>query len=306
MAAWLFVWLSTPVVAQKVAETADSADVLVLDHDFGVVGELVRLFLSDKQVYRAELSTQDVTLELRPRLNGTQIPRVYPISDAKSSSGSSVVEIYPDQDGEYEIRPISMQGSKISTRLRLYRDVGGSRRRLGAASDPGWELGVELAGTWHSGFVQTSVAPAIGSEPSGGADIEGCLTARSRSRVPRFGMCILGVSHQSQRGTPSLLWVYTEPRLGVPRRDRHGYSSWEMGALFRFGVGINSGVLSPRIYAPGVFLSRHIRRNPQGAGWTLQLSYSRAFYKGFSRATATGSPVTPKSHRLSFGVGWYR
>jgi len=83
LAAWLFVWLSTPVVAQKVAETADSADVLVLDHDFGVVGELVRLFLSDKQVYRAELSTQDVTLELRPRLNGTQIPRVYPISDAK-------------------------------------------------------------------------------------------------------------------------------------------------------------------------------------------------------------------------------
>jgi len=119
-------------------------------------------------------------------------------------------------------------------------------------------------------------------------------------------MCILGVSHQSQRGTSSLLWVYTEPRLGVPRHDRHGYSSWEMGALFRFGVGINSGVLSPRIYAPGVFLSRHIRRNPQGAGWTLQLSYSRAFYKGFSRATATGSPVTPKSHRLSFGVGWYR
>jgi len=69
MAAWLFMWLAMPVVAQTVPETGDSADVLVLDHDFGVVGELVRLFLSDKQVYRAELSSVDVTLELRRKLS---------------------------------------------------------------------------------------------------------------------------------------------------------------------------------------------------------------------------------------------
>ena len=65
-AVWLLALLATPGVAQTAA-TPDSADVLVIDHDFAALGELVRLFLQDKQVYRAELSTIDVTLQLRPR-----------------------------------------------------------------------------------------------------------------------------------------------------------------------------------------------------------------------------------------------
>jgi hypothetical protein len=306
-AAWLVLCLCSPLRAQTAQPIRDSTDVLVLDHDFATGGEIVRVFLNDMQVYRAELSSQDVSLEIRARFSGMKGLRVYPILDPRSPSGSSVVEIYPDQDGEYEIRPFSIQGSRISTRLRLYRDLSESRRRMAAASKPGWEVGVELGGGWHSGFVQTSVVPAIGSEPNGGTDVEACLSARSAPKTPRFGMCVLGVSHQSQSGAPSMLWVYTEPRLGVLRPDRNSYSSWEMGALFRFGVDINSASPTPRIFAPGIFLSRHIRRNPEGSSWSLQMSYSRAFFKGFKKPLfGSGDPFTPKSHRISFGIGWYR
>jgi hypothetical protein len=306
-AALLVVCLGAPLRAQGRPESADSADVLVLDHDFTAADAIVRIFLTDGEVYRAELSSEDVTLQLRSRHSGMSLPRIYPISDSRSSSGSSVVEIYPDQDGEYEIRPISIQGSRISTRLRIYRDIRESRRRMAAASKSGWELGVEMGGGWHSGFAQTSLAPALGSEPNGGTDVEGCLSARSAPKIPRFGMCVLGVSHQSQNGASNMLWVYTEPRLGVLRPDRNGYSSWEMGALFRFGVDILSASPTPRMLAPGVFLSRHIRKTRRGASWSLQLSYSRAFFKGFKKPPfSTGDAFTPKSHRISFGVGWYK
>ncbi|HWN19374.1 MAG TPA: hypothetical protein VNO19_10710 [Gemmatimonadales bacterium] len=306
-AALLLVCLSMALHAQARPESADSADVLVLDHDFSAGDELVRIFLADGQVYRAELSSTDATLQLSPRYSGRRIPRIYPISDPRSPSGSSVVEIYPDEDGEYEIRTISMQGSRLSTRLRIYRDIAGSRRRVAAAEKPGWDLGVEVGGGWHSGFVQTSVVPAIGSEPNGGTDLEACLSARSAPKTPRFGMCVLGVSNQAQSGAPSMLWVYTEPRLGVLRPDRNGYSSWEAGALFRFGVDIKSATPTARMFAPGVFLSRHIRNSRQGTSWSLQMSYSWAFFKGFKKpAFSTGDAFTPKSHRISFGVGWYR
>lgn len=306
--AWLVVSLNTTLNAQSHESSADSADVLVLDHDFSTGGEMVRVFLYDLQVYRAELSTPDVTLQIRSRSNSGMKPlRVYPISDMQSPSGSSAAEIYPDQDGEYDIRPIAIQGSRISTRLRLYRDVSESRRRISRSSRPGWELGVELGGGWHSGFVQSNIAPAVGSEPSAGTDIEGCLSARSAPKSQRFSMCVLGVSHQSQHRAPSVVWVYTEPRLGVQLgRDQHGYSSWEAGPVFRFGVGIAASSSTARTFAPGVFLARHIRPSKKTAGWTLQLSYHLALFDGFKNPAGTGDPITPKSHRVSFGVGWYK
>jgi hypothetical protein len=306
MAAWLVLCLSTPLLGQTAQPSTDSTDVLVLDHDFATGGEIVRVFLGDMQVYRAELSSQDVTLQIRARFSGMKALRTYPILDSQSPSGSSIVEIYPDQDGEYEIRPVSIQGSRISTRLRLYRDVSESRRRVASAGKRGWEAGVELAGAFHSGFSQSSVTPAIGSEPSGGTDVEACLSARSTSKTPRFGMCVLGVSNQSQRGAPGIVWVYTEPRLGVLRTDATGFSSWEMGALLRFGVGISSRSSSPTLFGPGVFLARNIRSSLQGTGWSFQLSYTRAFFKSFKKPLGGGDAFVPSSNRISFGVGWYK
>lgn len=298
--------VASSVAAQAVPEPADSSDVLVLDHDFAVLGEVVRLFLIDKQVYRAELSTLDVTLELRPRISGMRVPRVYPITDSKSPSGSSILEIYPDQDGVYEIRPVSIQGARISTRLRLYRDVSESRRRLATVNRPGWELGIEVAGGWHSGFVQSSAEPLAGSDPAGGTDLEGCFSARNAPGVPRLNLCVLGLSYQSQNGARNILWVYTEPRVRILGRARPGLSNWELGALFRFGVGIISAALeTPTTFSPGVYVARHIRRNSAGSGWSLQASYSRAFYRGFDKPAGVPGGATPGSHKLSFGVGWY-
>lgn len=305
-AAWLLVCLTTPAVAQTASETADSVDVLVLDHDFGSMGEMVRLFLNDKQVYRAELSSHDVTLEFRPRITGMRVPRVYPITDSRSPSGSSIVEVYPDQDGEYEIRPVSVQGSRISTRLRLYRDLSGSRRRLAVHSRPGWELGIEVAGGWHSGFMQSSAAPPVGSSPNAGSDLEACFSARNAPGIPRLNMCVLGLSHQSQHGGRNILWIYTEPRVRIFGRARPGLSNWELGALLRFGLGmISASSDTPTIFGPGIYVARHIRRNSAGSGWSLQASYSRAVFRGFSRPSGLGE-VTPGSHRMSFGVGWYQ
>lgn len=300
-AALLFACPSVALHGQARPE-ADSADVLVLDHDFTVNDELVRIFLTDGQVYRAELSSVDAMLQLRPRFSGRRIPRIYPISDSRSPSGSSVVEIYPDEDGEYEVRTVSMQGSRLSTRLRIYRDITESRRRVATRNNPGWELGIELAGGWHSGFAQSSAAALPGDDPSAGTDIEGCFTARGAPGLRRLSMCVLGVSYQSQHGARNILWVHTEPRVRIL-----GQSPWELGALLRFGVGIISASNdTPVTLAPGVYLARHLGSNSRGSSWSLQASYSRAFFRGFERPFGAGSEVTPKSHRVMFGVGWYQ
>ena len=66
-----------------------------------------------------------------------------------------IVEVYPKVDGEYELRPIGTSPGGISTRLRLYRDIKESRRRQRVIDQPGWEIGLEVAGGYHSGFART-------------------------------------------------------------------------------------------------------------------------------------------------------
>jgi len=306
-AVWLLALFATPGFGQA-ATTTDSADVLLVDHDFGALGEQVRVFLQAKQVYRAEVSSEDVTLVIRATTRGVPQARVYPISNELSPSGGSVFEIYPDRDGEYEILGVTLQGSRLSTRLRMYRDVGESQRRMTRVDQPGWELGIEVAGGWHSAFAQSSATAASVSQADVGSDLEACLTARNAPGAPRINLCVLGVSHQSQHAAPNILWVYTEPRVRLIGRARPGLSNWELGPLFRFGVGISGGVKTPVILGPGFYAARHIRRDADGSGWSLQLSYIRALYRGFgsSSSSGTSSGWRPQSNKLSFGVGWYQ
>jgi hypothetical protein len=305
-ALWLLAWFATPGFGQTAA-IPDTADVLVVDHDFGAPGERVPLFLQARQVYRAELSSEDATLVIRAKTRGIPQARVYPVSNALSPSGGSVFEIYPDRDGEYEILPVGLQGSRLSTRLRIYRDVRESRRRVATANKPGWELGIEVAGGWHSAFVQSSAASPPASGTDLGSDLEACLTARNAPGAPRLNLCVLGVSHQSQHAASNILWVYTEPRLRLFGRARPGLSNWELGPLFRFGVGMISGVSeTPIVLGPGFYVARHIRKDPDGSGWSLQVSYFHAFYRGFDTPTGASSGSGPQSNRLSFGVGWYQ
>jgi hypothetical protein len=285
------------------------ADVLVLDHDFSAgVTEVVRVFLESRQVYRAELSTPDVSLRVRTLGGRGKQPRVYALLNTDTPSGASIVEVYPDGDGDYEIRPIAASGSGVSTRLRLYRDVRASHRRESVLDHPGWEIGMEVAGGWHSGFAQQNgPLPTGTSDPHGGSDIEACFSARNAPDIPRLNMCVLGVGYQSQTGAPGILWVYTEPRIRVVGRARRGRSNWEAGALLRLGGGsIERAASVPFLLAPGLYVARHIRKNQGGAGWSFQASWSHATYKGFPTAFNNASPTHPHSDRLAFGLGWYQ
>jgi hypothetical protein len=306
--------LASPLGAQDVPGAssrpeADTADVLVLDHDFATGGgEFVRVFLESRQVYRAELSTADVTLQIRAIGGKIRAPRVYAMLGSESSSGVSEVELYPDVDGQYEVRPVTGAGSGVGTRLRLFRDVRESHRRIAVLDKPGWEIGMELASGWHSGFAQSNgPLPTTAGDTHAGSDVEVCFSARSAPGVPRLSMCVLGLGYQSQTGDRSIAWIFTEPRVRILGKARRGKSNWEVGALFRFGVGsINRSSTVPVILAPGVYVARHIRTNTHGAGWSVQASYSHATYKGFSTPLGNTDAVPPHSDRLMLGLGWYQ
>jgi hypothetical protein len=306
--AFAALFLTSALSAQSESDTAarDSMDVLVLDHDFTGPNQFTRVFLQNGQVYRAELSSPDVTLQLRALVRTAQIPRIYPFLPHDTPSGTSIVEVYPALDAEYEVRSVGRSGSGAVTRMRLYRDVKASRRRQLVRNSRGWEVGVELAGGWHSGFLQSSGSPTLSIEPSSGIDVEACFTARN-SPTSRLSMCVVGLGHQSQHGAKTILWIYTEPRLRLLGRARPGRSNWELGALLRFGMGmISASPDTPTVLGPGVYIARQIRTSPGGAGWSLQASYTRASFRGFSRPVGTSEATVPGSNRLTFGVGWYR
>jgi hypothetical protein len=306
---WIVVCLTSPLAAQSEGPTAgsasDTADALVLDHDFiAGVGEFVRVFLQANQVYRAELSTPDVTLGIRSPLRRVQLPRVYPLVDSYTPSGSSVVEIYPEADGEYELRPIDARGGGVATRLRLYHDVRASRRRVAIIDKPGWEIGIEIAAGWHSGFDQSNTGTTTEQTGDAGSDVDACFAARNAPGFDRLSLCALGIGWGSQHGARSTLWIYTEPRFRILGKYEQGQSNWEMGALFRLAAGsIERTPAVPVMLAPGIYVARHIRTEPDGSGWSLHASYSYATIRNTVKSADGRSPTTS---RLLLGVGWYQ
>jgi hypothetical protein len=303
----LLVCASTAWAQTSSARSAsDTAYVLVIDHDFSAADERIQVFLQDGQVYRAELNSTNVSLEIRGVERTIQAPHIYPFLSSETPSGTTLLEIYPEKDAFYEIRSRELGGDQLPTRLRLYRDVAASSRRQYVRANRAWDVGLELTGGWHSGFVQSGSALSVGDEAFGGTDLEGCFTARGASRSSRLRMCVFGVGYQSQHGDRSILWIYTEPRFRVLGSGGAAHSGWEIGPLFRFGVGmISASPATPVMVAPGAYIARQIRGVSHQSGWSLQASYARPFYKGFPRAVGS-EPATPKGHRLSFGVGWYR
>jgi hypothetical protein len=105
-------------------------------------------------------------------------------------------------------------------------------------------------------------------------------------------------------GSRSILWFYAEPRLGLIHKPT---SSWDVGPLFRVGVGsIERVSSSPWIFAPGVFVARQIRTNDHGSGWSIQASYSHALYGGFPGALDGADRGQPQSDHVMLGLGWYQ
>jgi hypothetical protein len=315
LAAGSLVALTGPLLAQRDSATASgrgidtTADVLVLDHDFSTgTDEFVRVFFESRQVYRGELNSPDVTLQIRFVGGRVRPPRVYSLVGPGASSGSSIAEIYPDVDGMYEIRPVTGAGSGVGSRLRLYRDVSASHRRTAILNRPGWEIGLELATGWHSGFAQSNgTLPASAADPHGGSDVEACFSARSAPGISSLSMCVFGIGYQSQVGAKSILWFFTEPRLRLLGKAPRGRSGWELGALFRVGLGsIQRSPTVPWIFAPGAYVARQIHPGGRGTGWSIRCSYHHAIYDGFPRLVGNTGADRPQSDRLSLGLGWYQ
>jgi hypothetical protein len=191
--------------------------------------------------------------------------------------------------------------------MRLYRDVKASQRRQLVRNSRGWEIGMEVAGGWHSGFVQSSDPLSFGGDQASGTDAEACFTAHGGPGFSRLGLCVVGLGYQSQHDARGILWIYTEPRLRLLGRVRPGESSWELGALFRFGLGmISRSPDTPTILGPGVYVARNLRHAPGASRWMLQASYSHATFRGFSRPIGSSEKRNPASDRLTLGIGWYR
>lgn len=289
----------------QAAPADTSADVLVLDYDFtsGGGGEYARVFLEARQVYRAELNSSDASLVIRAVGGRIRAPRVYPVLGPDSPSEASVVELYPDHDAVYEIRPVADGSGGIATRLRVYRDVRASHRRMAVLSKPAWGIGFEVAGGWFGGFSDESgVLPATPNHT--GSMVETCFSARP----PRGGsLCVFGLGYQSQAGSSDVLWFFTEPRARLIGVAAPGQSGWEAGALLRAGFGsIERVSRNPFVVAPGVYVARQIRSGDHGGGWTFQGSYSHGFYSGFGAPGSLSSGAQPHSDGFTIRLGWYQ
>jgi hypothetical protein len=310
--ACLLVLLAGPLLAQDEAPASQAtpvdtmADVLVLDQHYSAgAGELARVFLESGQVYRGELSSPEVTLAIRAVGGRIRAPRVYPILGPESSSEASVVELYPDADGIYEIRAVGARGGAIATHLRLYRDIRESHRRVALVNKPGWEIGFEIAGGWHSGFAQSGALLVAGAPaPHAGTDVEACFTARRE--LGRTGFCVLGIGYQSQVGDRSILWFFTEPRLLLVGNPARKATKWEAGALFRFGLGsVERMAPTPLMFAPGAYVARQIHSGAHGPSWTIQGSYSHAWFTGFPEPFGRAG-TQPHGDRITLGLAWYQ
>ena len=276
LATGLAVGLAPPVrgAAQATAAPQDSTDVLVLDHDF-TPGEFVRVFLANGVVYRAELATADVDLTIRARRSGQPQVFVARESAERSPSGGAVYSVRPLADGEYEIRAESGGGGV--TNLKLYRDIHASRRRQAVISHPGWEIGIELTGGYHSGYSVEAQGGAVAG--ASGLDLEGCFAARTGPGVGRLlSGCAFGVGYHDRGSAGRVLWFFMEPRVRVIGGRPRGRSNTEAGFLVRAALGdvdrLNS---NPPLLAPGLFLTRNVRHDLRGDGWSATLAWHHGF-----------------------------
>jgi hypothetical protein len=278
------------VAQARPAEAApgDSADVLVLDHDF-TPGEFVRVFLAAGVVYRAELKTPDIALTVSPRRAGLPPVFVAREIDAPTASGGAVYSLRPTADGEYEIRA-QAEGGGV-TNLQLYRDIKASRRRQKILDTPGWEIGLEASAGYHSGY---SV------EDSGGAgvNVEGCFAARTGPGIGRIvSGCVFGIGYHDRGQVGHIVWFFIEPRFRLAGGRPRGHSNTEGGILFRGALGDVSGVsANPVLLAPGIYLARHLRRNLHGDGWSFTLADQLGFLLNTGSTHSTYNQV-------SFSIG---
>jgi hypothetical protein len=272
-------------------------DVLLVAVDLvGGSLEPIQVFLQQGQVYRIELTRNDVGINFRTPTDRIQPPFFSALEGASRPSGGSAFEVYPRADAMYEVRIVGGEYG-LPTTIKLYRDVSSSAARQKVIVSAGWDIGMEVAFGAHSAYPITR--PFFGTPaPVGeaGADLDLCFSVRaSPTSRGRFSGCAVGVGYQSRPDAESsVVWIFSEPRVRVVggRPDR---SSMEAGFLTRFGIGIVEKVnVNPISVAPGLYVAHQIRRDGAGGGWNLIASYSRVWISGTDGA---------QSNRFAIGIG---
>jgi hypothetical protein len=278
----------------------DSANVLVLEHDYTGPGEFARVFLESGQVYRAELSDADASLEIYPVKGGPPVFLAREESEGPDAGGHAVFSVYPRADAMYQIRLIS--GGPVVT-LRLFRDIRASRRRQKILREPGWEIGGEIALGMHGGYFLNTAGGGLKDSDRAGFHVEGCFSARQGPGILRvFSACAFGLAWDSRPGTRGVLWFYLEPRLRLIGGRPRGQSNSEAGVLLRTGFGfISKANRNPTLVAPGLYLARNIRLNQGGKGWSFMLAWRHGLVgnrgEGVSRTT---------TEMATFSIGYYQ
>ena len=297
IAAALLCLVSAVDAQQDTSAQRDSADVLLVDQDLTGRGEFVRVFLERRQVYRAELSSSQVSLSITAYPSGP--PAFFAREEAASrASGTTVFSIYPRADQEHEIRVLG-QGAP-AVRLRLYRDLSASRRRARVLDEPGWEIGAEVSVGYFSGYLVGSGSTSFVESDEGGATLQGCFSARNGPGSLRlWSGCALGFAWDSRPGGADVIWVFLEPRLRLFGSRPRGQPNTEAGVLFRAGAGmVERTSNNPIVLAPGIFVAHH-RRNAQGRGVGFTLSAQHGFLKG------THGVGDQSTDRILLGIGYF-
>lgn len=296
-AVWLGFCLTTTLQAQTDTVRSDNADVLLVAVDL-VVGTLepVRVFLQQGQVYRVELTRNDLGLQFRTPARSIQAPFFSALEGGSRPSGGSAFEVYPRADALYEMRITGGLYGEPTT-IKLYRDISASKRRQKIIASPGWEIGMEVAFGRHSAYPITRSSfgtPAPVGEA--GADVDLCFSVRGAAASQGdVSGCAVGVGYQSRPGAESnVVWIFTEPRFRIAG-SRSGRSAFEAGFITRLGLGIVSGInANPVSVAPGLYLARQIRRDGARGGWNVIASYARVWISGTDDA---------QSNRFAIGLG---
>lgn len=297
---------TTSLTAQQPDTLPNDRDVLVLDHDFTGGGEFARAVLLKYEVYRAELSTNAAAIEVYP-LKGGQ-PVFIMREETGYASGSGLYTLYPTETKEYQFRLVS--GGPV-VRLKVYRDIKRSQRRNKMMTEPGWEIGGEIALGGHTGYLLNTTPGNVADSQKDGLDIEGCFSARSGPGALQYvSGCAFGLGWDQRSGSRGTAWVFIEPRVRLFGGKARGISNDEIGLLGRVSMGFISGInRNPKMVAIGAYATRNVRWNSSGKGLSFTLAYRQGWVSGLGMVGGgmVGEPFGKQTtHRFNFAIGYYQ
>ena len=261
---------------------ADTMNVLIEDHFFTARGEFVRIFLYRDVVYRAELSNENVTLDIRGLESGTPTATIQPGDFVSQASGARTIFIRINADAMYEIRAVysavqsgaapNEAGATGVTRLQLYRDSYWTTR-VNATAKTKWQGGLELSWGSQSAFsIEPQGSSTATTRTVSGSLLEGCVAVRYGPHAARrLAGCAFGISYNWSPDTANVVWFFLEPRVRLVGGESRWGKPLDVGFLLRLGLGeVEKLDRQPGVVAPGVYLSYLVAGRHHGPRLAVQ------------------------------------